>query len=157
MKKVFYEKIGKRYKPVKEYDSDLLDAFYEGATLVICKPGSKSFSYNIEPKFAPMIAAGKYAEDAMVSSLVEALYMRPSKTPITERQRELWNELQQSFAEQDFRIHRDCSIDVVRAGVKAMEKEAERMMANPAVKNAYDQFMLVWELTKEKEKHESKS
>jgi len=36
VKKVYYEKKGKRYKPVAEYDSDYLDAFPKGSTLVMC-------------------------------------------------------------------------------------------------------------------------
>ena len=39
MKETFYRKIGHRYKPVLEYDSNMLDAFPAGAHLVVCEPG----------------------------------------------------------------------------------------------------------------------
>jgi len=39
--------------------------------------------------------------------------------------------------------------DVAEAGVNAMMIEADILMTNPAVKNAYDHFLLVAELTKD--------
>ena len=153
MKKVFYEKVGKRYKPVKEYDNELMDAFSPGVTLVVCKPGSTSYSYGIDPAFAPMIAAAKYAENDIAMEVAEGLSLKHKKsTPLTERQLELWTELKKSFDDQDFPIYGGSAIDAVRSGTRAMEREATKMLENPAVKHAYDQFMLVWKLTKDVEK-----
>ena len=39
VKKVYYEKIGRRYRPVAEYDSDLLDSFPKGSHLICVYPG----------------------------------------------------------------------------------------------------------------------
>ena len=147
--KIFYEKVGKRYKPVREYDPDLMDAFPKGTHVVVCQPGFKSYSYNIDPMFAPMFAAGKYAEDSMSSAIVKALEYQPKQQALTERQRELWQELKQSFADQDFAIHGASARDAALAGIKALEQEVEKMLEVPAVKSAYDHFMLVWKLTKE--------
>ena len=152
MKKIFYEKVGKRYKPVKEYDSELMDAFHKGATLVICRPGSMSYKYDIDPMFAPMIAAGKYAEDSISKAMLNAMEYRPKSQLITEQQRELWKELKKSLVDQDFVIYGPASIDAARAGIKALEQEVEKMFEVPAVKLAYDHFMMVWALTKEQQK-----
>lgn len=152
MKKVFYEKVGKRYKPVKEYDSELMDAFHKGTTLVVCRPGTISYMHDINPMFAPMLAAGKYAEDKMSQAIVEGLMVRPKTTPTTERQRELWTELKHSFADQDFVIHGPAAVAAAREGIKALEQEVEKMLTVPAVKLAYDHFMTVWQLTKEHQK-----
>ncbi len=152
MKKVFYEKVGKRYKPVKEYDDTLMSAFPKGTHLVVCRPGIKSYSYQIDPAFATMLAAGKYAEDKMSQAIVEGLMVRPKTNPITERQRELWTELKHSFADQDFVIHGPAAADAAREGIKALEQEVEKMLTVPAVKLAYDHFMIVWQLTKEQQK-----
>ena len=65
MKKIFYEKVGRRYVPVSEYDSDLLDAFPKGTHIVMCYPGGQSRRYQIDPAYAPMIAAGRVAEEAI--------------------------------------------------------------------------------------------
>jgi hypothetical protein len=63
MKKIFYEKVGRRYKPVREYDNDFLDSVPKGSHLVMSYPGGKSTRYNIDPNYAAMIAAGRVAED----------------------------------------------------------------------------------------------
>jgi hypothetical protein len=152
MKKIFYEKVGNRYKPIKEYDDTFMSAYPKGTHLVVCKPGTTSFMYGIDPAFAPMTAAGKYAENEMSQAIVKGLEMKPKQTPITERQRELWIELKNSFADQDFVIHGAAAADATREGIKALEQEVEKMLTNPAVKLAYEHFMLVWQLTKEQQK-----
>ena len=60
MKKIYYEKRGRRYVPIAEYDSTYLDSFTKGAHLVMCYPGGTSRRFNINPAYAPMIAAGRY-------------------------------------------------------------------------------------------------
>jgi hypothetical protein len=81
-KKIYYEKVGRRYVPVAEYDNDLLDSFTKGNHLVMCYPGGTSRRFNIEPALAPMIAAGRVAEDAICKALNKASEMRPARTPI---------------------------------------------------------------------------
>ena len=83
MKKIFYEKVGRRYEPVAEYDSDYLDSFPKGAHLVMCYPGGTSRRFNNEPNYAAMIAAGRVAEDAMCKAMNKASELRPARTPIS--------------------------------------------------------------------------
>lgn len=149
MKKIYYEKVGRRYKPVSEYDSDFLDSFTKGTHLVMSYPGGKSIRYNIDPNYAAMIAAGRVAEDAVSDAIRKALDLRPQKQPITEHQQKLWRELAESFKKDDYPIIRPAARDAAEAAIKAMTQEAEKLMANPAVKKAFDHFLLVAELTKE--------
>ncbi len=149
MKKIFYEKIGRRYKPVYEYDQTLMDAFPKGAHLVLCYPGGKSTRYNINIDYAPLIAAGRIAEDAVCEAIVKAQELKPQKQPITERQRELWRELAASFKQDEYPLIRPAARDGAEAAVKALISEAEKLMTNPSVKKAYEHFLLVCELTKE--------
>lgn len=149
MKKIFYEKIGRRYKPVYEYDQTLMDAFPKGAHLVLCYPGGKSTRYNINIDYAPLIAAGRVAEDAVCEAIVKAQELKPQKQPITERQRELWRELAASFKQDEYPLIRPAARDGAEAAVKALISEAEKLMTNPSVKKAYEHFLLVCELTKE--------
>jgi len=93
MKTLFYKKVGRKYVPVQEYDSEFLDAFPKGTHLVMCYPGGQSRRFNIEPNYAAMIAAGRVAEDAMSQAVVKASEMRPRRTPITEKQRKAWDNL----------------------------------------------------------------
>lgn len=151
MKKVFYEKVGRRYKPVSEYDSDLLDSMRHGTHIVMCYPGGKSTRFNIDPALAPMIAAGRLAEEEISKKIVEASAMRPSKKPLTPEQQAVWQALCKAFGNDLYSLQWDSARDIADAGVKAMQKEAQKLLSNPAVQKAYDHFMLMCKLAKEEE------
>jgi len=146
MKKIYYEKRGRRYVPVSEYDSEYLDSFSKGNHLVMCYPGGQSRRYNIEPALAPMIAAGRYAEDAMSSALVRASEMRPHKKPITEKQKKAWEALARSFGDDRYYVEIPSAREVTEAGLRAMEDEANKLLEHPMVKQAYDEFMATCKL-----------
>lgn len=149
MKKIFYEKIGRRYKPVYEYDSDLLDALPKGSHLIQVYPGGKSTRYNVDPALAPMIAAGRVAEDAVCQAIVAAQELRPKSQPITEEQQALWRALAHSFKQQDYPLIRPAARDAAEAAVQAMQAEAEQLLANPTVRRAYERFLFVAALARE--------
>lgn len=151
MKKVYYEKIGRRYRPVAEYDSDLLDSFPRGNHLVMCYPGGSSRRFNVEPNHAAMIAAGRVAEDAICNALHKASEMRPQRTPITEGQRKAWRKLAKEFGDDLATLNLGCARDLAEVGVQAMQAEADKLMKNASVRAAYDQFQLVCALTHSQE------
>lgn len=147
VKRVFYEKIDDEYVPVREYDSELIDSFHYGTHLVMCYSGGRSTRYDIDPAFAPMIAAGRYAEDKIALAIVGASMMKPSKNPITDEQRDAWNILCQAFGDDMYTLQTTSAMDIAREGVEAMQQEAERLLKNPAVLAAYEHFMLLCKLT----------
>lgn len=149
MKKIYYEKVGRRYKPVSEYDSNLLDALPKGAHIVMVYPGGKSTRYTIDPAYGPMIAASRVAEDAICDAIHKASEAKPKKRPITERQRKAWEEMKDAFGDEFYSLNYGCIRDYAEAGSNAMQKEAEKLMTNPSVKKAYEHFLLVCELTKD--------
>jgi hypothetical protein len=149
MKKIFYEKVGRSYKPVAEYDNEFLDSFPKGNHLVMSYPGGTSRRFNITPAYAPMIAAGRVAEDAICRAISKAAELRPQKTLLTPEQRKAWNALADAFGDdlctlQGLSIH-DCA----EAGVKAMQDEADKLLQNESVRRAYDHFMLMCELARD--------
>jgi hypothetical protein len=151
MKQIFYKKQGSRYVPVSEYDNELLDSFPKGDHLVSVYPGGGSRRYRIDPALAPMIAAGRYAEDAMSNALIKASEMRPKSAPMTEEQQSAWNRLIAVFGEEARYLEWPSARDVAEAGVKAMQEEADRLMKNDGIRKAYEHFMLMCKLTKERE------
>jgi hypothetical protein len=149
MKKIYYEKVGRKYVPVAEYDSDLTDSFSKGTHLVMSYPGGQSRRFNIDPNYAAMIAAGRVAKDAMCRAMYKASEMRPKQTPITEGQRKAWKKLAKEFGDELATLNCASSHDIAEAGLKALQEEADKLLTNPAVKKAYEHFLLVAELTKD--------
>jgi hypothetical protein len=149
MKKIYYEKVGRRYKPVSEYDSEYLDSFSRGTHLVMCYPGGQSRRYNIDPNYAAMIAAGRVAEDAMSEAVRKASELRPQKNTITPGQKKAWEKLAKEFGSELATLQIASARDIAEAGLKAMQAEAGRLMQHESVRHAYQQFLLVCELTKE--------
>lgn len=148
MKKIYYVKEGRRYKPVAEYDNDLMDSFHKGNHLVMVYPGGVSRRFNIDPALAPMIAAGRFAEDAICTAMAKASELRPQRTPLTLEQQKAWRALADAFGEELCTLSGASVRDCAEAGVQAMQEEADKLMQNQAVQQAYEQFMLVCELTK---------
>jgi hypothetical protein len=149
MKKIYYEKVGRKYLPVAEYDNDLIDAFTKGTHLVQVYPGGASRRYNIDPAYAAMIAASRVAEDAICKAISKASELRPKQTPITPGQKKAWEKLAKEFGDELCTLHGLSVHDCAEAGVKAMMDEAEKLLANPTVRKAYEKFLFVAELTKE--------
>jgi len=149
MKRIFYEKVGRRYRPVYEYDSEMLDALPKGTHIVMSYPGGKSTRYNIDPNYAAMIAAGRIAEDAITQSIQHSTELRPMNREMDEDLQQRWKEFIATVPEQfRFMFTHGSARDAAEAGVQAMQKEADQLMQNEAVRRAYEQFQLVCELTK---------
>jgi hypothetical protein len=149
MKKIYYEKVGRKYMPVSEYDNDLLDSFTKGNHLVSIYPGGSSRRYNIDPNYAAMIAAGRVAEDAICRAISKAAELRPPRKAITEEQKRAWNKLALAFGDELCTLQGLSVHDCAEAGVNAMQEEADKLMKHESVRQAFEQFLLVCELTKE--------
>lgn len=150
-KRILYEKRGRRYVPVSEYDQVVMDSFPKGTHIVMCYPGGQSRRYSIDPAFAPMIAAGRYAEDAISKHIMDVSALRvPEKDrPLTDEQRNAWEAFSRAMGKEVYALEWCSYREAAEAGVKAMQLEADKMLENPAVRKAWDYFMMVWRLAKE--------
>ena len=147
MKKVYYEKVGHKYVPVSMADTDFT-AFPKGSHLVVCAPKNYTMHrYNVDPAFAPMIAAGLYVRPAIEDALHTASEKRPARKPITEEQLTAWQKLAEAFGDELCTLQGASVHDIAQAGVDALVQEANKLLKNPAVRQAYDQFLLVVKLT----------
>lgn len=155
MKKLYYIKEGRKYIPVSEYDSDLMSSFPKGTHIVMCYPGGQSTRYGIDPSFAPMIAAGRYAEDAICTAMHKESEAKPKERPITKRQQAAWEEMKAAFGDEFFSLNFPSIRDLAEAGVNAMQEEADKLMKHQAVKQAYDHFMFVAKLAYDENKASS--
>jgi hypothetical protein len=148
-KKIYYEKKGRRYVPVAEYDSTYMDSFPKGNHLIMCYPGGSSRRFNVNPDYAGLIAASRVMEDALSSAIVKASEMRPHNKPITEKQKKAWENLAKAFGDDRYYVEIPSAREIAEAGVKALQDEANMLYSNEAVRKAYDHFILMCELTKE--------
>lgn len=153
MKKIFYEKVGRRYQPVREYDSTLMDAMPKGAHLVVVYPGGQSTRYNVDPNYAAMIAAGRVAEDAVSKAVVRAGELRMQRQDrerrLTPGQKEAWENLVKEFGQSAKQLEWPSAREVAEEAVKALQEEAEKLMKHDSVRKSYEHFLLMCELTKE--------
>jgi hypothetical protein len=148
MKQIFYKKIGRKYLAVAEYDSDLIDSLAYGDHLLSVYPGGSSRRM-IDPAYAPMIAAGRTARDVIAEKVRKASEMRPTKTPLTPGQRKAWEKLAKEFGDELSTLSIESAYDIADAVVTTLQEEASMLLLNNAVKNAYDEFMLISKLTKD--------
>lgn len=156
-KKIFYEKKGRRYVPVAEYDSDYLDSFTKGNHLVMCYPGGSSRRFNIEPNYAALIAAGRVAEDAISKKIMEAteirLNYRNRNIPLTPAQKTAWNNLIKEFGDDAKQLEWPSARECAEEAVKALQAEADKLMQHEAVKQAYDHLMFMAKLAYDEDKN----
>ena len=146
---IFYIKKGRRYVPHSTYSSEFCDSFPKGTHLVDVYPGGSSRRFNIDPAYAPMIAAGRVAEDAISNVIRKATDLRPKTAPITPEQKEAWDNLVRVFGEEARYLEWPSAREACEEAVKAMQVEADKLLSNPTVRKAYEKFLFVAELTKE--------
>jgi hypothetical protein len=150
---IFYVKKGRRYVPANTYSTEFCDSFPKGTHLVQSYPGGSSRRYNIDPAYAPMIAAGRVAEDVISKRIMEATEIRRNsrsrETPLTPEQKAAWDHLVEVFGPDAKQLEWPSARECAEAAVKAMTEEAEKLLTNPAVRKAYDHFLLVAKLTAE--------
>lgn len=147
-KETFYRRQGKRYVPVSHYDSKLDDSWHEGVHLVIVEPNTSIYKYNIDPDFAAVIAAASHARDAMANVIHEAGKFRPIDELLTQEQLDAWHQMEKVMGSKLYTLQSASAYDVVDAGIEALTTRAHELLENPAVKRAWDNFMMVCQLTK---------
>lgn len=152
---IFYIKEGRRYVPHSVYDSRFCDAFPKGTHLVQSYPGGSLRRYNIDPAYAPMIAAGRLAEDAISKHIMDATEIRRNtrkkETPLTPGQKAAWEKLIEEFGPDAKQLEWPSARECAEKAVLAMTEEANKLMQNESVRKAYDHFQLMCKLVKENE------
>ena len=97
-----YKKVGKRYKPVAEYEE--WDSYPEGAHLVVCRPGSAMRRFNIDPDRAGLLAAAEPLRGQIRALVVELHKMRPTRRPVTMQQAAAWRRFQKAMGNDAYAV-----------------------------------------------------
>jgi len=148
VRKVYYTKQGDEYVPVEEYDPDLMDALPYGTHLTVVRHGGQSRRYNVDPAIAPFAAATLALENKLADIIQKATLARPAKKPITEEQREAWERFREVMGDELGMLNSLSIMDVARKILDAIQAEAEKQLTNPAVCQAYDDYVLLATLSK---------
>lgn len=150
---IFYIKQGRKYVPHSTYSSEFCDSFPKGTHLVQSYPGGSLRRYNIDPDYAPMIAAGRVAEEAISKRIHDATEIRRNsrsrETPLTPGQKAAWDNLVKEFGDDAKQLEWASVREIAEVGVNAMVEEANKLLQDPNVRKAYERFLLVAQLTKE--------
>jgi hypothetical protein len=121
--------------------------------MIMVYPGGQSTRYNIDPNYAAMIAAGRIAEDVISRRISDATEIRRNtrnkETPLTTGQRAAWDKLVEEFGPDAKQLEWPSARECAEEAVKAMQAEADKLMQNESVRDAYEQFQLVCKLTKQ--------
>jgi hypothetical protein len=147
----FYIKRGRRYVPVREYDAMLQNALPHGSYVTVVKPGASVQRWAVDPAYAPMIAAGIVAREAMSKVMLAASEVRLSgdRKPMTQEQRDAWENLIAVFGPAARQLEHPSVMEITQAGVDAMIAEAERLLTHPSVRSAYEHFITVSKLVED--------
>lgn len=108
------------YVPVADWEA--MDSFPVGHTLVSVSHGCTRREFQIDPAMADVRAAFVGCREAMLDAMRTASALKPSRKPITERQRAAWQALADAFGEQLFQLDGPSAADVVEAGLRACEQ-----------------------------------
>lgn len=146
MKKVFYEKVGDEFIPVREYDSELMDSLPEGSHLVVCKPGGRSTRYNINPDRAPLLAAFRTLSDKISREIVTASEMRPERSSLTEAQGAAWEAFADTMEDSKYYCQYPSAQEITDNVVKYVNEQITATMQADSVKKAYENFELMFKL-----------
>jgi hypothetical protein len=148
VRKVYYIKQGDEYVPVEEYDPDLMDALPYGTHLTVVRHGGQSRRYNVDPAVAPFAAAILALENMLADIIRQAAYAQPANRPITEEQRKAWEQFRETMGDELGMITYPSISDVARQILETIQAEAEKQLTNPAVCQAYDDYVLLATLSK---------
>ena len=116
-----YEKRGKRYFPVRE--ERYWDSWPAGFHLVYADPdGGRSFRFNINPDTAGMQAAAQARQEAIRKALNDALAMRPTTRPVTERQAKAWEAFKRAMGNDGYIVEYEGVNGIIDAMIAELMK-----------------------------------
>jgi len=149
VRKVYYTKQGNEYVPVEEYDPDIMDALPYGTHLTVVREGGQSRRYNVDPAVAPFAAAVVALEEKVCDIIHNATQARPANRPITEEQRKAWEHFREVMGNDLGMLLNPSIMDVARQIIETIRAEAEKQLKNPAMRKAYDNYLMLATLSKE--------
>ncbi len=145
-----YKKVGRRYVEIGEYEPECMDYIPNGTTMIVKRLGMTSTRYNVDPDIVPLLAASLYCEDEISRAIHRASELRPATRSITPEQRSAFDQFLATMDPDDpNRNMMTCGScrEAAEAGSQALVAEAQKLLANESVKQAYEHFLLLCKLS----------
>ena len=145
---ILYEKVGDEFVPVR-YWNETINSFPKGEHLVIAGDNAIIRTYNIDPGYVELIAAGKHFHSHLVDELIEAGSHKLNNFELTEEQEEAWANLNR-LLNQDAALQIESYSTIADKAVSKLESKLKPYLNNPAVKQAYNNYIMVLRLAFDK-------
>lgn len=137
-----------KYVPVREYSEEWHDSMPAGTHMVVIKPGMTSYSYNIDPAYAPLYAAFRMVREEFVAMLMAASEFRPKEEPLTDAEKEAWENMRKTFGEKFSVLYGPSYVDIVDKICDNIIKEADGLLQHESVKRSWENFQTIARLVK---------
>lgn len=126
-RELVYIKRGRRYKAVRVYDPQVMDALPQGAHLVVVGPGWASYRHNINPDHAPVLAALRSHQDEVLDAIRKVCEMKPRKGYDTPKRLKAWKAYCDAMGDPDamMLLEGPSQMDIYEAMVAALIKTLE--------------------------------
>ena len=134
------------YTPVKMgfFNTGLLG---EGSYLLQVRKNGSSLTAEVSPDAAPMVAAAIHAKDKVVEVVHQASAARPSRNACSPEEIEAWEVFKSKTTYHA--IEYPSAQAIADAAMFSLMDEAEKLLKYPAVREAYDQFIMLCKLTQD--------
>jgi hypothetical protein len=143
-KKVISKKGRITYIPVKEYDPEFCDSLPEGTTIVEVMPGSTSRIYRVKPDYLTVLSVLAKCRHEICSEILKYSETKPSRTKLTPKQMELWEELKTELGDYSFYLTYPSANDIVDSLEESVMKRSKDLLdKHPALKKAWENFQLL--------------
>lgn len=92
-----YEKVGRKYKPVREHDTVVWESLPAGYSLIFTKPGGRSYMYNVMPDRAAAVAAMHEVREAMLDAAQKVAEFKPQTAKLSKKHQAAYKKYQESI------------------------------------------------------------
>lgn len=151
--KFLYKKVNKRYKKVAIYDNHFHDYYVPGHYLISVGKTFKTTRHNVRPDLVPLIAASIAFEEELTRNLVKNSNQYNHSIELTSEQKEAWDNFSKTVEKLKWAAYGPSYAEISRKATQKLIEDAAEIMEVPAVKQAYEEFLLVFKLAVEEKKN----
>lgn len=135
---IYYIKVGRRYKPVRTYDPEVMDALPQGSHLIVVGPGWTTYRQGVTPDHAPILAALRHHQDAVLDAIRLACTLKPRRDYDTPKRRKAWKAYCDALGDPNatMLLEGPSQMDIFEAMVESVLKALDQPLPAPPKEEA---------------------